>query len=184
MSADRGGVFEPQTLRVVANLLAALALFLVASVVREPSVRPDLATLVVVFLALEQELLRGLVLAAAVGYLSDIFSGLGSGLDAATNVAVYLVLRVFVARIAGGTALMVTLMALVATALALFVRQVIEAVVGPGQASLALLLPALPSVVLGAALLGYPVYRGLLSIDRRFRPKEEFGFGGRSRGAT
>lgn len=182
MSSERtGGVFEPTTLRVMANLIAALLLFMLASVVRAPTVRPDLATLVVVFLALEQELLLGLALAAGIGYLSDLFSGLGPGLDAATNVAVYLVLRVFVARIAGGRFAMVTTLAVLATVLALGVRQIIEATVGPGQASLRLMAPALPSIVLGALLLAYPVYRVFMAIDTRFRPKEELGFGGRAR---
>jgi rod shape-determining protein MreD len=172
-----GGLFEPLTARAVVVLALSAALFLILSVVRVPTVRPDLAALVVVFLALEHELVPGLALSAAVGYLSDQFSGLGAGLDALTCVAVFLLLRLFVARIVGGRAVMVTVLSVVATGLALFVRQVVEMVVGPNEAGLASLAPALPSVVLGAVGLGYAVYRLFRWVDDRLRPREDFGLG-------
>lgn len=181
LGADRGGagLFEPATLRAMAVLALALVLFLALSVVRAPTVRPDLATLVVVFLALEHDLVPGLTLSAAVGYLSDQFSGLGPGLDAATCVVVFLVLRLFVARIVGGRPVMVSVLAVVATGLAFVVRQIIEMVVGPNKAGLAAMAPALPSVVLGAAGLGFVVYRLFRLVDDRLRPRESYGMGGR-----
>lgn len=172
-----GGLFEPATARALADLALALLLFVALSVVRAPVFRPDLATLVVVFLALEHELVLGLSLSAAVGYLSDQFSGLGAGLDAATCVVVFLVLRLFVARIVGSAFVMVTVLSVVATGVAFLVRQLIEMVVGPNQAGLAGLAPALPSVVAGAAGLGFVVYRLFRLVDDRFRPREDFGLG-------
>lgn len=177
---EQAGVFEPQTLRLTANLLSVLALLLVCSVIRSPLIRPDVATLAVVFIALEHERVVGLLLAAGAGYLSDIFSGLGPGLDAATCVGVYVILRVFVARIVGSRFVMVTILSVLSTVLALVLRQVIEATLGPNQASLRALGPALPSVLGGAMVLGYPVYRLLCRIDLRFRPREQVGLGGRT----
>jgi len=177
---EQTGAFEPQTLRVTVNLLCALALVLVCSAIRSPSIRPDMATLVVVFFALEHELVIGLFLAAGAGYLSDVFSGLGPGLDAATCVGVYLVLRVFVARIVGSRLFMVTVLSLLSTVLALVIRQLIEATLGPNQASLRALIPALPSILGGAVLLGFPVYRILCAVDVYFRPREQVGLGGRT----
>lgn len=174
-----GGPFEPQTLRVFANALVALVLVLAVSVIRVPTVRPDVVTLVVVYLALEQEFLLGLLLAVGIGYVSDLFSGHGPGLNASVAGLVYLTLRLFVARLAGGRGLMVSILALFATALALVLRLLIEGTIGPNHASFGGLLAALPWIVLGPVALAYPVYRVMRGIDRRFRPREEFTFGSR-----
>ncbi len=177
--SDKGDVFEPQALRMTVNLVCALALVIGLSVVRIPAFRPDILTLVVVFLALEHELVFGLIIAVSAGYLSDLFSGLGPGLDAATNVGVYLVLRVFVAKIAGSRPATVTVLAVLSTLLALVLRQTLEAILGPNQASLRGLVPALPYIVMAPILLGYPVYWGLRWVDRKFRPRSKTSLGGR-----
>lgn len=178
--SDKGDVFEPQALRMIVNLLCALSLVIGLSVVRIPAFRPDVLTLVVVFLALEHELVFGLIIAVCAGYLSDLYSGLGPGLDAATNVGVYLVLRVFVTRIAGSRPLTVTVLALMSTVLALLIRQALEALLGPNQASLRGLVPALPSIILVPIFTAYPLYRVLRWVDGQFRPKVKTALGGRS----
>ena len=138
---------------------------------KNPSFRTDLSTLVVVFLALEHELLPGLLHAVAFGYLGDLFSGEPIGLMAFSSASVFLGLRLVVFRIVGSGWLVVTTIGVLATVVALGLRLGVQVLLGP-PVHLGALVTSIPSLLLGALLLTYPIYRGLAGIDRRLRPRE------------
>jgi rod shape-determining protein MreD len=161
-------------IRVALVVVAATILLAVQSVfAREPELRTDIGTLVIVYLAMEHELVSGLVVTLAVGYVADLFSGDPPGLYLASLVIVYLVLRLIVLRIVGSRWFIVTGLSILATAFAILVRLSIEALLGPDEASLTAINPALLATFLMAALGGYPIYRILGFFERGLRRGED-----------
>src|SRR5687767_11228919 len=149
-------------IRVTLVVVAATMLLATQSVFAlEPELRADVATLVIVYLSMEHELISGMVVTLVVGYIADVFSGDPPGLYLASLVIVYLVLRLIVLRIVGSRWFIVTGLSILATFFAIVVRLLIEALIGPDEASLAAFNPALPATFLVAALGGYPIYRVL-----------------------
>ncbi|MCC7386390.1 MAG: rod shape-determining protein MreD [Deltaproteobacteria bacterium] len=141
--------------------------------VRSTGWRLDVATLAVVYLALERAVLPGAALAVASGYLSDVLAGTNRGLYAATGVIVFFVVRLGVSRLAGSGPLFVSLLGVLATALTLAVAVVIEALLGPAAHEIRGIAPAFLPLLGGAAVLSYPVYRLLKRIDERFKEPED-----------
>lgn len=154
-------------------LVATILLTIQSVVARQPTLRSDFATLVVVYLALEQSFGTGLVMTLVVGYVADVFSGEPRGLYMASLVIVFLLLRMVVFRIVGSRWFIVTAIAVLSTLAALLVRLAIESMLGPGEASLADVSPALVATFGVAATFGYPIYRLLRFIEERFRGREE-----------
>jgi rod shape-determining protein MreD len=157
-------------LRLVLVLMAATVLLTTQSVLAlKPTLRPDVATLVIVYLAMEHELIPGLVTAILVGYLADVFSGEPPGLYCASLVIVYLVLRLIVLRIVGSRWFIVTGLSILATFLAILVRLVIESALGPHDFSFGRIRPVLLFTFFVAALGGYPIYRLMGFVERGLR---------------
>jgi rod shape-determining protein MreD len=157
-------------LRLVLVVVAATILLTAQSVLAlKPRLRPDVATLVIVYLAMEHELVAGLVTTIVVGYITDVFSGDPPGLYLASLVMVYLVLRLIVLRIVGSRWFIVTGLSILATFFAILVRLLIESVVGPDEMTFSRISPALPITFLVAALGGYPIYRVLGFFERGLR---------------
>ncbi len=147
-------------LRVALVVIAAAILLTVQSVVaQKPRLRPDVASLVIVYLAMDHELIPGLVVALVVGYVADVFSGQAPGLYMASLVVVYLVLRLIVLRIVGSRWFIVTGLSILATFLGILVRLSIVDVLGPGGVGFRTIGPTLPVAFLVAVLGGYPIYR-------------------------
>jgi rod shape-determining protein MreD len=167
-------LFEGGRLRVLALLAVAALLFAAQNVLihRTPLVL-DAAALVVVYLALESAVTSGAVLALLVGYLGDVFSGESRGLVSASLVLVFLLIRLSVVRLTGSRWIPITALSVVATLLALFIRFLIEALVGPDRSTFSAISPSLGSLVIGAVLFGYPCYRLLRFVDDRFRTRED-----------
>jgi rod shape-determining protein MreD len=177
-TANRVGL-DPEHFRRLLVVLLSLLLLVIAAVVRHrPGLTIDVLSPIIVYLALEHGLMDGLGLAVVIGYIADVSSGEARGLTTSVAVLLFLGLRLFVSRIIGATPLMVTLMVLFGTALSLFLRLSIETTIGPDEASLSGVWPALPGLFGGAALFGYPVYRLLHAISTFVRPKAQYGFSG------
>ncbi len=156
--------------RVLLVIVAATVLMTIQSVLAlKPRLRPDVATLVIVYLAMEHELISGLVTTLVVGYIADVFSGDPPGLYLASLVIVYLVLRLIVLRIVGSRWFIVTGLSILATVLAILVRLAIVGLLGPKEAQLSAINPAIPAIFLVAALGGYPIYRVLGFFERGLR---------------
>ena len=157
-------------IRVALVVLAATVLLTMQSVFAlKPSLRADVATLVIVYLAMDHELISGMVVALVVGYIADVFSGDPPGLYLASLVIVYLVLRLIVLRIVGSRWFIVTGLSILATFLAILVRALISVILGSGDARFSAINPALLTTFLMAALGGYPVYRVLAFCERGLR---------------
>lgn len=148
-----------------------LLMCLQSTVAKDPAFRVDLTILVVVFLALEHELLPGLVHAVAFGYLADLFSGEPVGLMAFTAASVFLGLRLMVFRVVGSGWLLVTAIGVFATLAALCLRLIVQGILGP-RVYLGALGASLPSLLLGSVFLTFPLYRGLALLDRKLRPRD------------
>jgi rod shape-determining protein MreD len=157
-------------------IASTLLLFVVQGVLlAHPVVRTDLATLVVVYLTLERAVIRGAVLSLVIGYLNDVFAGTSHGLCASTMVVVFFLVRLLVAQMVGEGFLFVTAVSVFSTGLAVFAGLLIERAMGPGMSSLAAMSPALPSLLLSAAVLGYPIWRLFKALDERFtEPEDDF----------
>jgi hypothetical protein len=157
-------------------LLLVLVLLVVQSVFfARPTFRTDIASLIVVYLALERAVVNGAALALLVGYLDEVFAGASHGLYSGTMVLVFFAVRLLVARMLGEGLLFVTGISLLGSALALGTALGIERLLGPGATSIASLTPALPSLALSPLILGYPLYRLLRRFDARFaEPEEDF----------
>src|SRR5262245_61200531 len=150
-------IFEGGRLRVLALLAVTAVLLAVQGVwIRFTSVVLDVTTLVVVYLALESQVVSGSVLALLVGYLGDLASGESRGLVSSSSVMVFLVLRLSVVRLTGSRWLPITAISLVATLLALFLRFAIEALVGPDRSSFSAMSPSIVGLVIGSLVFGYP----------------------------
>jgi rod shape-determining protein MreD len=157
-------------IRVTLVVVTATILLTIQSVLAlQPELRADVATLVIVYLAMEHELISGMVVTLFVGYIADVFSGDPPGLHLASLVIVYLVLRLIVLRIVGSGWLIVTGLSILATLFAILVRLFIEALIGPGEASLSAVRPALLATLMVAAVGGYPLYRVLYFVERGLR---------------
>ena len=137
------------------------------------SFRTDLGALMVVFLALERAVIPGAGWALAVGYLNDVFAGTSRGLYASAYVLVFFAIRLLVAQLAGGRAIFVTAVGVLATALSLACVLVLQRILGPSANTFTGISPALPSLLLGAAVLSYPSYRLLKLVDERFTEPED-----------
>ena len=160
--------------RVTVLAIAALVLLVGTSVVaRSWPVRIDAATLVVVFLALETNFHTGLWASLLIGYLAGLYAGVPAGLDAAVAVALFAVLRVFVARIVGSRWVMVTTVATIATfgAIAgrLFVHGLFQPIPWP------LVLPSIPGQLVASVILAWPAYRLLRAVQTQLTPRDERG---------
>lgn len=174
---------DPRVLR--GAVLVGLSVLILAGgtvLARHPTLRPDFAALLVVYFALEHHLLGGLGLTLAVGYVADVFAGESRGLYTSSLVLTYLVLRLVVLRVLGARWFLVTGIAVAGSVLALVFRLLIEAVLGPGRTSLAGLWPAVPAILLGAVLFGYPCFRLLRAVGTRLQPREEPMFSPKARG--
>src|SRR5215472_3749094 len=152
--------FEGGRARLFAHLVITCLLLSIASVAsRTPALRIDLAALVVVYIALEYEMLRGIVTTLVVGWMADVMSGESRGLSMASLVIAYLLVRVVVARITGSQWMMITGVGVLATAVDFAVRCLLESFVGPSLATVHAMRPAMLTILIAALLLGYPCYR-------------------------
>lgn len=141
--------------------------------------RADVATLVVVYLALERPVIAGAVQALVVGYLADVFAGTDRGLYAASLVIVFLAVRLLVSRLAGGRFLFVTVTCALATIGTGVISLGVERVVGPGNLRWSSVSPTFAPMLIAAAALGYPCYRLLQALDERFgEPEDDLVFRG------
>jgi cell shape-determining protein MreD len=167
-------LFEGGRLRALAILGVTVLLLSIQSVVlhRTP-LASDVATLLIVYLALESGLVTGILLALMIGYAGDLFSGESRGLISGSLVLLFLILRLSVVRLTGSRWIPITAISVLATLLSALLRLGLEGIVGPGRSTLNAMLPALPGLMLGAALFGYPCYRLLRFIDDRFRSRED-----------
>jgi rod shape-determining protein MreD len=166
--------FEVGRARLFAHVvLASLLLVLESVAARSPHFRLDLASLVIVYIALEYTLLQGAFATLIVGYLADLISGESRGLSMAGLVIVFLLVRLLVVRITGSRWFMVTSVSVFSTIAALLLRLLIEAIVGPASATLRSITPAIPSLVVGSAVLAVPCYRLFRLVDDRFRPRDD-----------
>lgn len=168
-------------LREAATLGLVLALVLIASrAALAPKLRLDFVSWAAVYFALERPLLRGLGLTVCAGYWAEVFSGDSRGVAMFATVGMFLLLRLGVVRLIGAGWLAVTSLSVIATLGALVLRWFAQATLGPG-AMIAEAWPRLPGMVLGAALLGYPMFRLMAAIGQRFQVRDDFIF--RSRGS-
>ena len=164
----------PASFRIGVVVFVALLVLLMQSVVaRNWPIRIDGATLVVAFLALEMAFWTGLWTALLIGYLAGLYSGVPAGLDAAVAVVQFVVIRIFVARIVGSRWVMVTTIAVMATAGAVLGRVMIYSATTP--VSWGMILPAVPAQLIAALLLGWPVFRTLQWVQLQLTPREERG---------
>jgi hypothetical protein len=159
--------------------IATVLLSIQSVAARSPSLRFDVATLVVVFLAMDQELIAGLVLTLVVSYVADVLSGEPRGLYVASLVIVYSLVRLIVFRVVGSTWVIVTGIGIVATAIALGVRLVFRATLGDQDFGLALSRPSLPSTFIFAILFSHPIYLLLRAIEGEKKSFEGRIAGGR-----
>src|SRR5688500_9500361 len=133
----------------------------------------DLATLVIVYFALEETPVSGVFSALLVGYFADVFSGESRGLTSGAMVVAFLIVRLLVARFAGARWMLVTTISLLGTLVVFVVRLIIAFAFGEQPVSWHGAAPALPALVIGALLFGYPAYRLLRWIDQRFLRRED-----------
>ena len=166
--------------RNIALFVLVLLLFVAqGALLRRPFTRADVATLVVVYLALERAVLSGAAFAMVIGYVGDIFAGTERGLIALTMVILFFAVRLLVARFSGGRFLFVTTVAVGSTMFSMLVCVAIEGVVGADRVSFAAISPAFGPTVLSSAALGYPCYRLFRALDERFKePEDDFVFKG------
>lgn len=68
---------------------------------------------------------------------------------------------------------MITAISVIATTLSFIVRIALEGTFGPGLSTLHAMMPAVPALMIGAVVFGYPCYRLLRAIDERFKPRED-----------
>jgi rod shape-determining protein MreD len=164
--------------RNLAILLVTVALLAVqGALLRHPLARVDLATLVVLYLALERPVIGGAGMAAAVGYLADVFTGTDRGLHAVALLILFMVVRLVVARLAGGRFVFVTVVSVLGSLASVALVLAVEGLVGPDRSSFAAMAPALGPGLIGAAVLGYPCYRLLHALDARLtEPEDELVF--------
>ncbi len=158
---------------VLLVVFAALMIVVLSAVAQRPAFRVDIATLIIVYLALERELIAGMLLSLSVGYLADLFSGQPPGLYMASEVMVFLGLRLFVFRIVGSRFLIVTGIGLTSTLVALLLRSIIQGVLGPARPAFSAMAPAWAALLVGPILLGYPIHTALRLIDARFKTRED-----------
>ncbi len=161
-------------LRTGTLLIATIVLLVVQSVVahRLP-IRLDMATLVIVFLALETAFWPGLWTSLIVGYLAGLHSGIPAGVDASVAVIEYIVIRIFVARVVGSRWLLVTTIAAAATAGAVLAQMFILSMLGSSARTWLLVFPTLPARVIASALLAWPVFRVLQWVRMLLTPRDE-----------
>jgi rod shape-determining protein MreD len=165
--------FEGGRARLAAHLFVTCLLLSVSSVAaRWPTWRVDFAALVVVYIALEYPMLRGIVTTLVVGWMADVMSGESRGLSMASLVMAYLLVRLVVARITGAQWMMITSVSVLATMVDFFVRFLLEWSIGPSLATVAAMRPAALAILIGSLVLGYPCYRLFRLVDDRFRPRE------------
>jgi rod shape-determining protein MreD len=166
--------FEGGRARLFVHLALACLLLSASSVAsRSPRFRLDLAVLVIVYVALEYPMLRGIVAALVVGWIADLMSGESRGLSMAALVIAYLLVRLVVARITGSKWIMITGVSVFATIVDFIVRFLLESLVGPSLATVRSMGSAIFTLLFGALILGYPCYRLFRFVDNRFRPREE-----------
>src|SRR5688572_1624755 len=109
-------LFEGGRLRVLVLLAITALLMAVQNVLnRFLPVSVDVASLAIVYLALESQVVSGAVLALMVGYLGDLSSGESRGLISASAVLVYLILRLSVVRLTGARFLPITVISVIST---------------------------------------------------------------------
>lgn len=166
-------VLEGGPIRLAALLGVAWLLIAAQGVLALSGLRVDLGTLAVVYFALESAPFAGGVASLLVGYLADLSSGEARGLSSASMVLSFLLVRLSVSRSNSARGLMISAVAVLGTALTFLARLALESWVGPDLASWDQALSALPSMLLGAALLGYPTYRVMRLVDDRVRRRED-----------
>src|SRR5437763_1782973 len=142
--------FEGGRARLFAHLLLAWLLLSAASVAAtHPALRIDVASLVIVYVALEYAMLRGIAMALLVGYSADVLSGESRCLSMASLVIVFLIVRLVVARITGSRWFMITAVSVFGTVLGLGSKVMLEWFVGPGISTFRAMMPALPAILIG-----------------------------------
>lgn len=166
--------FEGGRARLIVLLAITWLLLTLQSVAAtHPRLRLDLGVLVVIYVALEYAMVRGAVTALLIGYLGDVFSGESRGLMAASMVLVFVLVRLMVVRVTGSRWLMITSISALGVIVRLAFHFGIEAFAGPNRSTFRAIVPALPALIFGTALLGFPVYRLLRLVDDRFKPRDE-----------
>ena len=154
-------------------LVVTGGLILESSLSRSRVLRLDLVTLSIVYLALEQELITGLVLTLILGYLGDVSAGGSRGLVTATAVFLFFLLRMIAFRFVRRTWYVITALSVVGVLLALLLTFILESIVGPDMLRMSHSVLALPSLLISAVVLGYPMYRMLQAIEARFRRQHD-----------
>jgi hypothetical protein len=178
MRAARGR--RSATVRGAALLLVTIGLLMIQGVLfGADRIRVDVGLAIVVFLALERAVIPGASWAIVVGYLNDVFAGSSRGLYGSAFVIVFFVLRLIASQLAGGGVLFVSALGLLASLLSIVLMLLLERFLGPGTSTVAGLSPALPSLMLGALVLSYPIYRLLKRVDDQFtEPEDDLVFRG------
>ncbi len=163
------------SLALLATAFVALCAQSVAA--RHPLLRADVATLFVVYFALEHEFVGGLLLTVVVAYLGDVFSGEGRGLYVSSLVVVFLMNRIIALRFVTVRGPGVIGLGVLGTVVAFFLRLWIEAVVGPDRARLEGITLGFLVLVLLNGVLSYPCYRFLAAVEARLKGRPDVLFG-------
>jgi cell shape-determining protein MreD len=172
-SPGPGLPLSPAALRDLAVVALSWALLAAANVLAvRPTLRPDVAAILVLHLALERSAAGGLALTLVIGYLADVLSGEPRGLVTAALVLLFLALRVMVLRVMGSSLALVAALGALASLTSLLLRLAIEATLGSDRATWSGLAPALPAILLGGAVLAPPVHRVLAAIEARAGARE------------
>ena len=94
-------------------------------------------------------------------------------MDAAIAVVQFAVVKILVARLVGSRWLMVTAIAAMATGGAIIGRLFVHNAVGAAPVPWGLILPAVPSQIAAAIVLGWPVFRTLQWVQLQLTPHGE-----------
>lgn len=160
-------------------VLLSWAMFIVqAAAAVNPHLRFDLGALIVVFIALELELVPGLLMTLVVGYLAGLHSGDTPGMTITSLVLVYLLLRLIVVRVRAPQWPLVLGLGLLSVLASLCFRFGLDQLLGKGELHLSAIQGGMYPNLLGALVLSYPIYRGLRAVKERFKTREDLGRGG------
>ena len=154
-------------------LVTVLLLLVQGVAMRSPPFRADVATLVVVYLALEHPIIPGAALAFVVGYLADVFAGTGRGLYGLSMVILFFAVRLPVVRLAGARFPFITFVAVVSTSMSVVIAFSVEQIIGPARASFPSVGSELVPLLISAGCLGYPLYWLLKRLDERLGEQED-----------
>lgn len=137
--------------------------------------RPDVAVVMVVFLALRAQPLEGAVGSALAGYFVDVLSGQPSGLYVFTAVLVFLVCRLVVPFVEVRSAWGFALVLLGVDALHNLLAYGLLAVATSGNPGRAAMLHAVPKSAMLTAVSALLLFRPLHAVDALFNKPESGG---------